>query len=155
PPFGPLFASTSMNPAELLAAMTNQREPELGEWPAQAPEMPRLSVVSELGTGTPLASVHIVTVPTNDSTEIPAYLYFGGWNACPAPEFQVAALRSWRARFGAQLVGLGADVMNCRVTTRPLERAQALDLAREQYAFCPDLIEQGAGTMSALAAALM
>ena len=33
--------------------------------------------------------------------------------------------------------------------------AEALDLAREQYAYCPDLVDQGTETLSALAASLL
>jgi hypothetical protein len=52
-------------------------------------------------------------------------------------------------------VGLSHDVVNIRVRRKPATRAEALDLAREQYAYCSDIIEQGVGTVSALAAALM
>jgi hypothetical protein len=45
--------------------------------------------------------------------------------------------------------------MNIRVRQRPKTQAEALDLAREQYSYCSDIVEQGAGTLSALAAALM
>jgi hypothetical protein len=45
--------------------------------------------------------------------------------------------------------------MNIKVETRPQSRAAALDLAREQFLYCSDIVEQGVGTLSALAAALM
>ena len=47
------------------------------------------------------------------------------------------------------------DVMNIRVQRKPDTRAAALDLAREHYVYCSDIVDQGAGTLSALAAALM
>jgi hypothetical protein len=128
---------------------------EVGEWPTTVPEMPQLSVAVDPRSGAPLAQVYIVTVPTDDWTTIPAYLRWGNWNDCPAPEYHVAALRSWRDRFGAELIGLGHDVMNIRVKRRPTTRAEALDLAREQYSYCSDIVEQGVGSLSALAAALM
>ncbi|HEX7587301.1 MAG TPA: DUF4253 domain-containing protein [Anaerolineae bacterium] len=83
------------------------------------------------------------------------YLRWGNWKDCPAPEYHVAALRSWRDRFGAELIGSGHDVMNIGVRRRPTNRAEALDLAREQYSYCSDIVEQGVGSLSALAAALM
>jgi hypothetical protein len=67
----------------------------------------------------------------------------------------VAALRSWRDRFGAELVGLGFDTMNLRVARRPQTRAEALELAREQDLYSQDLVDQVAGTLSHLAADLM
>src|SRR5262249_5046813 len=99
--------------------------------------------------------VHIAIIPTDDWTTIPAYLNWGGWNACPHPEYHIAALRSWRDRFGAELVGLSFDVMNLRVARRPATREAALELAREQYFYCGDIVDQGTGTLSRLAATLM
>jgi hypothetical protein len=96
-----------------------------------------------------------VLVPTDDWTTVPAHLRWGGWNACPAPEYHIAALRAWRDRFGAELVGLAFDTMNLRVARRPQTRPEALDIAREQYLYCSDIVDQGVGTLSALAATLM
>jgi hypothetical protein len=100
-------------------------------------------------------TVDIALIPTDDWTAIPAFFQFGAWNACPPPEYHVAALRSWRDRYGAELVGLSHDVLELRVAGRPASRAIALDLAREQYAYCNDIVDQGTGTLSGLAASLM
>jgi len=131
------------------------REPEVGEWPDEAPASVGLSVAFDILSKRPLERVHIALIPTDDWTTIPAHLFWGGWNACPGPESHVAALRSWRERFGAELVGLSFDTMNLRVKRRPQTRAEALELAREQYVYCEDIIDQGVGTLSQLAAALM
>jgi hypothetical protein len=45
--------------------------------------------------------------------------------------------------------------MNIRVRHRPKSRGEALELAREQYSYCSDIVDQGVGTLNALAAALM
>jgi Domain of unknown function (DUF4253) len=150
----PGISAGNQSPEYLIAALLRESEPEVGDWPAAAPLSPQLSVAADL-RGTPLARAHLVIIPTDDWTTIPAYLRWGNWNACPAPEYHVAALRSWRERFGAELVGLSPDVMNIRVRQKPKTRAEALDLAREQYSYCSDIVEQGVGTLSALAAALM
>jgi hypothetical protein len=142
--------------AEAIAAMLQEpREPLVGEWPEQPSAMQGLSVANDWYTGQLLQKVHIILIPTDDWTTIPAHLRWGGWNACPQPEYHVAALRSWRDRFGAELVGLRSDTMNLRVARRPQTRAEALELAREQYDYCDDLVEQVAGTLSQLAADLM
>jgi hypothetical protein len=134
--------------------MLNESSPQVGEWPTTAPRSPGLSVASGLNGG-PLPAAHVIVIPTGDWTTIPAHLNWGNWNGCPAPEFHVAALRAWRDRFGAELVGLSHDVMNLRVARKPATRSEALDLAREHYAYCPDVIDQGVGTLSELAAALI
>ena len=113
------------------------------------PRRPKLAI------SRPLEKVQIVILPTDDSSTIPAYLHWGHWNGCPAPEYHIAALRSWRERFGAELVGLSHDVMNVRVQSRPPTREAALELAREQYVYCSDIVDQGVQTLSALAAVLM
>jgi hypothetical protein len=151
----PGISVSTLNREELIAAMLRESQPEVGEWPARAPESPQLSVAFDMRSGAPLPRAHIVILPTDDWTTIPAYLRWGNWNGCPAPEYHVAAFRSWRDRYGAELVGLSHDVVNIRVRRRPKTRAEALDLAREQYSYCSDIVEQGVGTLSALAAALM
>jgi hypothetical protein len=140
-----------------MAAQTEPTEPPLGEWPDWpngADFGEQLTVVRGLG-GQPLAKVHILVLPTTEAATAPAYLKWGGWNACPPPEYQVAALRSWHDRFGAEPVAISGDVINMRVRRRPATREEALALAREQYLYCEDLIEQGVGALVPLAAELM
>lgn len=130
-----------------------QREPEVGEWPAALPSPPSPPVSTRFGQ--PLAKCHVALLPTDDWTTVPAHLLWGGWNDCPKPEYHVAALRSWRDRFGAELVGLGHDTMHIRVARRPQTQAAALELAREHYLYCSDIVDQGTGTLAPLAAELM
>ena len=106
-------------------------------------------------TGEPFPKVHIVLVPTDDSSTIPAHLHWGSWNECPAPEYHVAALRHWRDAYGAELVGLGRDTIDLKVARTPATRGEAIELARVQYAYCNDIIDQGTGSYSVLAAQLM
>jgi len=129
---------------------------ELGEWPApRRAEQPGLTVASDILTGKPFARCHIVMVPAADGSEVPAYLRWGAWNACPPPEVHVALLRQWKQRYGAELVGLSGDVLNLRAARRPTTRDAALALAREQYLYCPDIVDQGVGALRPLAASLM
>jgi hypothetical protein len=129
------------------------REPAIGEWPEHARFEYGLSVAEDID-GRPLDKVHIVLLPTNEGAAVPAYLEWGGWNACPPPEYHVAALRSWQHRYGAELVGLSHDTMNLRVTHRPPNRDAALSLAREHFLYCSDIVWQGTGTLAPLAAQL-
>jgi hypothetical protein len=126
-----------------------------GDWPDAAPGGAGLSVARDIRTGEPLERVHLLRLPARASWEAPAYLRWGGWNACPPPEYHVAALRDWHQRYGADLIGIDGDTLNIRVKRRPSSRKEALALARDQYRYCPDIIDQGVETLSALAAALM
>jgi hypothetical protein len=138
--------------------MAEPQEPKLGEWPkdedSAGDASPGLSVVADY-KGNFLPKTYIALLPTNDWTTIPAYLHFGGWNACPTAEYHVAAMRRWRDQYGAELVGLASDTLNLTVQHRPKTREEALALAREQYAYCNDIIDQGTQTYSVLAAALI
>ena len=129
-------------------------EPPVGDWPEAELTATGPTVTMDFRSGQALERVFIVKVPTDDWTTIPTHLRWGGWNSNPPPEFHVAALRSWSDRYGAELVGLSSDTMNLRVAMRPQTREEALALAREQYAYCNDLVDQGYGTLSSLAAFL-
>jgi hypothetical protein len=144
-------------------AMSTYPEPKIGEWPAEPPGSSGLSVAFETkfdgdftrARSEPREKVNIVLIPTDDWTTAPAHIRWGGWNECPPPEHHVAAFRSWRDRYGAELVGMSFDVLNIRVARKPASREEALALARVQYDYCSDIVDQGVGTLSSLAAALM
>lgn len=115
----------------------------MGEWPDHIDvDGLYLTAAYEVETGDPWPRTHIARIPTRDWTEIPAYLRSGGWNDMPEPAALVAALRSWRDRYGAELVGFTNDTMNIRVTRPPASREAALELAREHYLFCSDALNE-------------
>lgn len=128
----------------------------IGKWPSRIEsDPPGLSVATDILSGKFHDRVHIVIVPTRSSWEVPAYLRWGDWNACPPPEYHVAALRTWHEQFGVDLIGINGDTMNLRAAERPKTRDRAISLAKDQYGYCPDIVDQGVGTISALAASLM
>jgi hypothetical protein len=134
--------------------------PPLGRWPddltAEDESLPDLTgaVLHHYSGGLP-ERVNIALVPTGDWTTIPAHFRWGGWEGCPAPEFHVAALRSWRDRFGAELVAMSDDTMDLRVSRPPRSRQDALNLAREHYLYCTETAGEGIGTLSNSAAKLL
>jgi len=128
----------------------------IGDWPTklQSGDL-GLSVASDILTGKPYPKVHIVLVPTRNSWEVPAYLRWGGWNACPPPEYHVAILRSWHERFGTQLAGLSGDVLDLQITMPLRSKEEAMTVAKEQYIYCTDIVDQGTNDISTLAATLI
>jgi hypothetical protein len=123
--------------------------------PAGSPEkMTRFSVPYGIGTEKPLKVVNILLVPVKNGWEVPAALLFGGWNDCPAPEEQVSALRYWHDKYGAELVCLSGDVLEAQVSRPPKTKEEAMTLARQQYAYCYDIVDQGVDTIQALASTL-
>jgi hypothetical protein len=148
-------STRTLSREETIAAMMQERrDPPVGDWPAAPEPSIGLSVAGNM-SGQPLSKVFVSIVPTDDWTTIPAHLRWGNWNDCPAAEYHVAAMRTWRDRYGAELIGMSSDTLNVRVATKPATREEALALAHDQYIYCADIVEQGAQTYSALAAYLM
>lgn len=127
--------------------------PPTGTWPPKAYEEEPLAVVSrwdferdrvaqKLAKRTPIEKVYIAVLTGADATEAPARLLWSGWNDVPRSEMLVAALRSWRARYGAELVGMSHDTWSLFVERPPQDRDETLALAREMVALCPDLLSE-------------
>jgi hypothetical protein len=161
------------SPAEILAVAERTEFPDdlrkwpgasqpedlsapVGEWPSLPDvNIPGLTIATDIVKERFLEKVYILLLPAKHGWGVPAYLRWGNWNACPPPEYHCAALRKWHGRYGAELVGISGDTLNLRVTSRPGTREEAMALAREQYQYCPDIVDQGVGSISALAATRM
>ena len=172
PAVNPRPAAPDQSVAQILEAARSVRLPEdLRRWQgmeaadAYTPPMGSLTeppaspregpdVIRQLDGGF-LPEVFLVVLPTDKSFEVPAYLKWGGWNSCPPPELQVAMLRSWHERFGAELVGIRSDAMDLLVSRLPETFGEAMTLALEEYVYCNDSIDQGTGTVTGRAAELM
>jgi hypothetical protein len=116
-------------------------------WPTEIPERVSFHTVTGL-KGKPAA---VLLVRVEHSYEVPAYLGFGGWNECPAPELQVAVLREWQKEYGAVPACITGDVLECAVLRPPQSEAEAMKLAAEQWIFCDDIVGQGTQTVRKLA----
>jgi hypothetical protein len=131
----------------------------IDEWPSRVPDEPggdaAFSIPTDILTRKPLRKVHLALVPTRVGWEVPAFLRFGGWNACPQPEEHVSLWKYWGERYGAEIVGISGDVVEAAVSHPPLDREAALTLAREQSLYCDDIVSQGCGSLSVLAALLL
>ena len=125
-----------------------------GDWPEEPEVLEEMTVHLDPGSGEPFPDVLMALVPAKHGYEVPAWLSFGGWNDCPAPAEHVAVLRSWNERFGADLAGLSGDTLELRNARVPGDREALLELAREQFRYCADRVQQGYGTLDALAAGI-
>ncbi|MBS1795677.1 MAG: DUF4253 domain-containing protein [Acidobacteria bacterium] len=97
---------------------------------------------------------HLGLAPTTDSWRLPALVRYGGWNDCPKPAEHCAIHRYWQEKYGAEIVSLTGDVIECRVANPPPTEEDSRRLAWEQFAYCSDIVTQGAGTVGALASSL-
>lgn len=144
--------------AENLSEFRLAKDLPIGAWPddsTSSKESPTLAVTTNWMTKRPYTQIYIGVVPTQNPAEIPAYISFGGWNECPLPEWHTAALRHWSNKWGARIMALTSDTMEVRVSRTPETRKAALELAREHYDYCNDIVDQGTGSLANLAHGLM
>ncbi|MCP9955972.1 DUF4253 domain-containing protein [Actinomadura madurae] len=62
-----------------------------------------------------------------------------------------AVLRGWEDRFGARVIGLGFNTLELSVAAPPVTTRHAVHVAAEHWAFCPDILFQGPGTLAGYA----
>ena len=99
--------------------------------------------------------INIILVEAAKPWEVFATLGYGDWNDCPAPHIHVAVHKYWAKKFKSCIVTLSSDVVECFVLEPTSEKGDTSALAREQYTYCYDIVEQGAGTIGKLASALL
>lgn len=126
------------------------------DWPGEAAMGPMeggeavgrfLGVSDFQGKTIPLA---LAEIPVKHPWEVFAWVPFGGWNECPRNEEQMAAAKYWFERYGAVPAVITRDVLEYDLPA-PVPRNKALELAMEQYAFCPDIVDQGYESVGRLA----
>jgi Domain of unknown function (DUF4253) len=136
----------------LIEVLTNEI---LGEWEDEVPPSNGFTIPYRTLSGQPLETVAIALIPTQTCWHIPAYLNFGSWNSCPAPEEHICLMKHWHETYGTEVVGITQDVVEMLVTKPPMNHNDALSLAKEQYLYCNDIVDQGTETLSILAATLL
>ena len=72
-----------------------------------------------------------------------------GWNYDLDTAAVASRLREWDRRYGLLLIGAGDDWFEAEFSRPPPDLGA---FAREVYAFCPDVVDQGTETVEALAA---
>lgn len=127
-------------------------ELDMGRWPFFYIPPQEIISLNDWETGRPVNTAYIALLPTENPWEAPAYLRFGGWNANPSPEIHVAALRQWFNDYGAEPIVIAHDQMELWAPNRPTDQEAAIALAITHFHYDADVVLQGVGTISALAA---
>jgi hypothetical protein len=140
--------------SDLLAADTPLRWLPQGPWPEEAHVARQFSIPFDAVTHEPLPRVHVALLPTVDGWQAPAYLRFGAWNESPSPGEHVVVFKYWGDLQGAEVVGIAGNVVEFQVSRPPRQRDAAIELAREQFLYCQDIVAQGVQTIQRLAATL-
>jgi hypothetical protein len=94
-----------------------------------------------------IPEIILAKIPTTKPWELAAWVPMGGFNDCPSPAEQVAVFRRWHERYGAvpDLVSYDVWELELRGKEALKDNANAEALAREQFAFCYDIVMQAAG----------
>jgi hypothetical protein len=123
-------------------------------WDTQSGTGLEFSVVREVLSRKAHRWVLVAKIPTAHPYEVAAYLKFGDWNSCPGPAVHVALWKKWQEEYGAEILCVSGDVVEATVARPPIEKEDCYRLAREQYTYCGDIVDQGVETIDALAAIL-
>ncbi len=94
-------------------------------------------------------------VPTTEPALLAPYLRYGDWNDCPSSAVHATMARRWSNAHGATPLAFAGDVVEYRVARPVATQEQAMALALEQYAYCPDIVLQGTETLERLAAEIL
>jgi len=130
-------------------------EPLLSAALAAAPTAPlgfqsRLEPTNEAVVEADVAAGYLALVTGSDGWQVPITVGFervGGWSAIE----HAAVLRYWSRRYQADLVALTESGIGLRINRPPRTHEAAMAAAEEIYAYCPDVVTCGVGSMWALA----
>lgn len=155
-------ASFHVKPAERIAIRRSEAEEYefpfeevLGAWPGEVGDKGSIGLHKDVLSKKVKPEVYFGLASIEEPWQLPAFVKYGGWNDCPAPDVHCAFFRLWQERYGAEITGMSGDVIECAVINPPTERETAIALAWEQYWYCCDIVDQGCGSVSMLAATLL
>ena len=92
----------------------------------------------------------LTKIPVKNPWEIFAYLPFGNWNECPDTPDLMAVAKYWFEQHGAIPAAMSHDELEFELPT-PISKERAMEVAVEQYGFCPDLDQNEDGSIGSLA----
>ncbi|HEU5128671.1 MAG TPA: DUF4253 domain-containing protein [Glycomyces sp.] len=130
------------------AALLHDKAAEAGEPARGVPILPRRG---DTDFATPQRDGLLGLVETDAGWKIPAMFPWKGstnWELYGAEH--AAILKRWHHRFEAEVVAMTYDVMELYVP-HPPGAEEAIGVANEAYAYCPDLLDSGVPTLEDLA----
>ena len=83
----------------------------------------------------------LAKIPVKNPWEIFACLPFGNWNECPDTPDLMAVAKYWFEQHGAVPAAMTHDELEFLLPV-PVSKEKAMELAAEQYGFCPDIVDQ-------------
>ena len=90
----------------------------------------------------------LVEVPVEHPWQVFAYIPMGGWDDCPKPEEQMAIAKYWQEQYDAKVIHISGNLVEY-ILPHPV-KSDNLQLAEEQYSYCPYFIEENYETLKTL-----
>ena len=94
--------------------------------------------------------VILAQIPADHPWELAAWIPMGGFNDCPSPAAQVAVFKKWHHTYGAIPTVVTYDNWELELQQPPSTEDDALDLAKEHFAFSSDNVTQAAKDFASL-----
>ncbi len=119
-------------------------------WPGRAPAPASVPHADEIAeqyaraflAANPHARLGLVEAPRG-ADALAAVGWMGPLNYDNDTATFAAVVRDWEERFGVRVVGIGFSTLHLSVAAPPTDIEDALAIAAEHFAFCPDNIWQG------------
>lgn len=142
--------------AEREAQDSEYYEIDPAAWP-EDDQSPNTSITAhcDVLSHKPYPEVVLTILPASEAWMAPCYLKIGNWNEVPKAEEHAALFKYWSEKYGAIVVCITDDVIEMTVSRPASTREEALELARQQFLYCADIVYQGVGSVEALAATLL
>lgn len=86
---------------------------------------------------------YLVRVPTTKPYEVFAWIPFGGWNECPDADDMIAICKYWYDNYGAVPSTITLDTLSFYLEKPVASKETALNIAKEQCAFCSEILDLG------------
>ncbi len=127
----------------------------MGDFPEEEADMPKGFFISLMNyKGEMESEIILAKIPTANPWELAVWMPMGGFNDCPKPAEQMAVFRYWYEKYGAIPALVSYDIWEMELSKPPVTNEECEQLACEQYAFCYDIVDQGVGSIRALASEL-
>lgn len=90
-------------------------------------------------------------IPTENPWEIFKWLPIGGWNDCPDAEDMMSVSKLWYEEYSAVPALITSDTLEYYLPVAIVDRDKAFEIAKQSFAFCQDIVDQGCGAIKVLA----
>jgi hypothetical protein len=127
--------------------VSSERAPQTARRLQESMPPDYLAYVSERNFGLGGAPDQVSVLKVSEPWDALRVMGTNGWNYDIGPEDIIARLVEWDQRFGLTLRGAGFDWLEAGFKRAPDDMRE---FGEEVYEFCPDVVEQGTGTVEAL-----